>query len=191
METFWAFDWTFEIEEKTIQKKNLDFAYWIIKKFLNNELDNVDFRSVPEIMTQAILYKDDKIEIRLHDFSILESDTYIHNHSNPFSSICLEWGYEEKLWNYKDKDKDKEWKEEYFFEFERKKSGEIILKEKKEWKLVISNSRLHFPWNKLENPSHLFHTIWAKEWLWNPFTLILKIKWKKNFEWKVFWKKIF
>jgi len=167
------------------QDKNLNYAHSILKKFLDWKFENIDYRTVPWIMNQAILYKDENIEIRLHDFSILKSDTYIHNHSNPFSSICLEWWYEEKLWKY---EKNEEWDDEYFFEFKREKSWKIVEKSKREWKLVISNTRLHYPWNILSNPSNLFHTIWAKESLWNPLTLILKIKGNKKFEWKVFSK---
>lgn len=165
------------------QNKYLDLAQRWLEKMLNWKLGNIIYRTIPWVMNQVILYKDKNIEIRLHDFSVLESETYLHNHINPFASICLEWWYIEDLWWVEDLD------DGIIYEFKREYWWELILSNEILWKwLKIINTRKHYSWNILFNHSGLFHTI---RWDINekpPFTFIVKVLVPKNkkVEWKVY-----
>jgi len=165
------------------QNKYLELAQRWLEKMLNWELGKIIYRTIPWIMIQAILYKDKNIEIRLHDFSVLESETYLHNHVNPFASICLEWWYNEDLWWVEDLDYSS------IYEFKREYWWEIVLSNEILWKsLKVTNSRKHYSWNILFNNLELFHTI---KWDVNekpPFTFIVKVLIPKNkkVEWKVY-----
>lgn len=96
--------------------------YEEILKFLDN-YSKYKFRTVPWVMNQVILYKDNNIEIRIHDFLDDSSDTYVHNHKNPFVSLCLDWWYSENIY----KIIDMEWKS--VFKFIREWWGKITFSE--------------------------------------------------------------
>lgn len=157
---------------KEIEDFKLNFL-WIIHKVLKWVIDknyeNISFRSVPWVMDQAILYKDEQSEIRIHSFLENSSDTYIHNHKNPFASFCLEWGYNENLWSL--------WEDEgsNLYQFMREIWGDIKFDKKIEnKKLILQKIRNHYKWNILISPSNLFHSITWSDWWIPPLTFILK-----------------
>lgn len=146
---------------------------WLAETLTTNLLNqNIEahFRTIPGVMDQIILHKDNNTELRFHIYSENSSETYIHNHANPFISLCLEWGYIENLWGMSHSDDTK------FYEFSRDEWWQLSPKTEKLWKLEIHSTRQHYPWNYFFVPSDSFHTIG----IWKPYdppiTFIIKTR---------------
>lgn len=69
----------------------------LCQKLLDKQINGI-YRTIPGVMNQIVLYEDQNIEVRVHIFSEESNETYIHNHTHPFITFCLEGGYVEKIW---------------------------------------------------------------------------------------------
>ena len=105
--------------------------------FGNGLDDNLLVDEVPGVMTRYHLFSGKSITIRLHLFHAL-AETYVHNHKNNFSSMCLYGNYEHRQWLC-----DSDPNSGHHYQFTRKGDGSLSEPEKKSGKLFVSNSSTH------------------------------------------------
>jgi hypothetical protein len=146
-----------------------EFVSKILSEVVETQYEDTVFRTVPWVMDQAILYKDQISEIRVHSFLTHASDTYIHNHRNPFLSICLDWWYKESIWGIEQE----EWINTY--QFNRSWGWNIALNRVlNNYNLKEIANRVHKKGNILITDSSVYHSIaWLKDEV-PPVTFILK-----------------
>jgi hypothetical protein len=100
------------------------------------------------------------------------TETFIHNHSSSFDTLCLEGEYTETLWELTDDDTDA-----FTYQFHRK-SGNVFDSPKKiPGTLRKVGCRHHFPGNQMHVDTSQYHSILPKEGTDNRvFTFLAKRK---------------
>ncbi len=60
--------------------------------------DSISLKHKDDHLDQALLYKDDAMEVLLHRFDDAGIQSYAHNHKASFLSLCLSGTYAESKW---------------------------------------------------------------------------------------------
>ncbi len=67
-------------------------------KYALEKWDSISVKHKDDHPDQALLYKDDDMEVLLHRFDEEGIQSYAHNHKACFLSLCLSGSYTESKW---------------------------------------------------------------------------------------------
>jgi len=76
---------------------------WPWLKHAINEWGTISVKHKEDHLDQALLYKDNDMEVLIHRFDECGVQSYVHNHKSSFASMCLGGSYVESRWHVNSK----------------------------------------------------------------------------------------